>query len=295
VPRTPVIATVDQAKDVPLSLFVGRDFVADEEKAFESSTTARFAVFHGGHLEALAEPEGVMPFAHAYLGEKGGYLFVLDRNVGGVELPAREFEASLRHDGLGAVLAERVKRGESSAPGRERVTRHMKAFVEVGNHIDESFDFVAGQKLELSPGDNPVDVKPGGVLRFLLEYEGAPVDGARIEALSRVGGDVRSSVYATNAHGIVNVPIDRRGLWLVQTVHMIRCEGCADADWQTTSASYVFASTAPDGSTVAIAPSKAAHSGSGRLSAAILAGLLIGGSAIFSEWRRRRRVGSSSQ
>jgi uncharacterized GH25 family protein len=290
VPKTPVVATLEEAEDIPLSLFAGEDFVADEEKAFESARVARFTVFHGGQFTVLEGLDGAIPFAHAHLHSKGGYLFALDRNLAQIELPAEKFEEYLRTERLDGILSERARRGETASPGRERYRRCLKAFVEVGKGADESFDITVGQKLELSPGDSPVDVRPGGVLRFLVQFEGAPLDGAQVEALSRVGAEVRARWYRADEHGIVTVPIDRRALWLVRTVQMVRCRGCLDADWESTGASYVFASTALDDSTVK-APSLlvVAQPSRGRLAAAILAGFLVVASLCFRWWRHRRR------
>ena len=288
-PKTPVVATLPEAEDIPLSLFVGEGFVAEEEKAFESARVARFSVFHGGQFAALGGREGEMPFAHAHLPSKGGYLFALDRDVTKIKLQAAEFTEYLRSERLDAVISERARRGETGLPGRERCTRCLKAFVEVGKGADESFDMTVGQKLELMPGDSPVDVKPGGVLRFQVQFESAPLKGAQVEALSRVGTDVKSNWYQTDEHGIVTVAIDRRALWLVRTIQMVRCEGCADAEWESTWASYVFASTAPDDSTV-LAPSLLAdHANRGRLLAAVLGGFLVACSGCFRWWRLRSR------
>ena len=60
--------------------------------------------------------------------------------------------------------------------------------------------------------------------------------------LSRIGADVRKATYVSDAHGRINVVMDRQGVWLVRMVHMTRCEGCDDADWQSFWSSYSFAS-----------------------------------------------------
>jgi len=39
----------------------------------------------------------------------------------------------------------------------------------------------------------------------------------------------------------VEFTLGQRGAWLVRTVHMQRCIGCDDADWESFWAAYSFA------------------------------------------------------
>jgi hypothetical protein len=247
VPRTPVIGTLEEARDVPVSLFSGDGFVATEEETWSATGTTRVVLLHGG--EPVASPRGTdgpLPFARLRLPAVGGYLFVVDRTPLTREVPAKRFEDFLAREGQDAALAERAKRSESGAPGRETVTRFLKAFVEVASWGDESFDRTAGQTLELLPGNDPVHMRLGHTLQMLLQYRGKPLAGARVFALSRVQDDVASAAYTTDGHGMVFVRIDRPGLWLVRAAHVERCEGCTGADWNTTETTYVFESGGPD-------------------------------------------------
>jgi uncharacterized GH25 family protein len=284
------------AQEVTLSLFVGEDFVAQDEKRFETARASRFSHLHGSETaEVLSlSAEGGAPILRLRVEGEGGHLFVLDRNLAKIELAPAKFEDYLRHEGLTAVLAERARRGESDKPGRERYTRCLKALVQVGAARDGTFGRVAGQALEIVPESDPGLAAPGDSLAVRVLFRGTPLQGARVEAFSREGADVKGQESATDEHGIAHVAVDRRGAWLLRMVHMVRCEGCADADWESTWASYVFASRPADGGTFAappmMAPGSSTGSGGVRRWGPIAAGaLLFGLGALLSILRRRRR------
>jgi hypothetical protein len=85
-------------------------------------------------------------------------------------------------------------------------------------------------------------------------FRGAPLAGVTVEALSRVGDDVRRARAVTDARGDVRFTLDREGTWLIRATHMVRCEGCADADWESFWSSYSFGLCAPGSATCAAAP-----------------------------------------
>jgi Domain of unknown function (DUF4198) len=292
VPKTPVMASLEEAKDIPVSLFVGDRFAAEEEDAFGSAQTTRLVLLHGGESVPIdAAPEGALPFARLRLPTVGGYLFAVDRAPATTFSPAIAFEELLRAEKLDAVIADRQRRGETGLPGRERVTHYLKAFVEVASFGDESFDRTVGQELELLPGNDPVHMKVGGKLQMLAQLHGAPLTQKHVEALSRVGDDVRSTWYTTDDDGMFFIQIDRAALWLVRVVEMDLCQTCTDADWQTLRATYVFESGGPDHETMTSPPMTDAWSRGESLRRALFALLFVfAAAAAVYGWSRRTNV-----
>lgn len=289
----PAQYVVPSDAEIALSLFVGEDFVAEDEKHFERSRTTRLAFVHKSSTEDLinAGVEGALPMLRVHAAGAGGHLVAFDRNASRIELEPKKFEAYLHDEGLDAVVAERARRGETAKPGRERYTRYLKALIQVADARDDANAAVVGQTLELSPEANPVFAAQGGSITWVVRFQGAPLEGAMIEALSRVGTDVRKAKYVSDAHGRINVAIDRQGVWLVRMVHMTRCEGCDDADWQSFWSSYSFASASAR--TVVAPDMLAPHPTSGRgwvTWAALATGLGVLASVAYVIVRRRRRV-----
>jgi len=233
---------VTPAGRVGLSLWVGDGFVPEDGRPWQRERTPRFDhVSAQGVVDLLARPaEGARPLLTLSLGAAGGHLFAMDRNAARVELPADRFERYLREEGLAHVVDDRRARGESARSGRERYTRCLKAFVQAGGALDGVSTRAVGQEFELVALDDLARLRPGAALRVAVRLRGGAQAGVLVEALSRVGGDVRRAAGVSDAAGRVTFTVDREGTWLLRAVHMERCEGCADAEWRSRWASYVF-------------------------------------------------------
>ena len=74
-------------------------------------------------------------------------------------------------------------------------------------------------------------------------FAGKPLAGAKIEGFVKAAHDapVAAQAAVSDAQGRVVVKITEPGMWLVRTVHMRRCAGCVDADWESFWTSFGFA------------------------------------------------------
>lgn len=279
-------------RQLPIRLFVGEAFVAEGEKPFQRDRVLTFRHLHGTSTDDVLQQadafhDGKAPLATLWMRGAGGHLLAMDRKPTQIELEPAKFEDYLRHEGLGHLVAERARLGETGKPGRERYSRYLKTLIQIGDARDELFGQVTGALLELVPQQHPVFVEPGGRLTVQVRFRGQPLPRARLEAASRDGADVRSQYLTADEQGLVTVPIDRRGLWLLRMVHMVRCDGCADADWESFWTSYTFASWPAAGMSV-VAPSMMPPPEAPRwpmiLAAAAGAAVLLVGRAL---WSRR--------
>lgn len=234
---------VEPMSDVALTLHVGEDFVAEKEKVME---LARMVVFRrvsaAGEEDLLAgASEGQRPLARVRLAP-GGHLIVLERNASHIEMRARKFNRYLKHEGLSAAFADRKRARERLRRARERYTRHLKAFMQVGDAADGTSMKVLGQRLELVPEGDLATLRPGDRFAMTLRFEGKPLPGAMIEAFVRMpGGEARGQKMTSDADGRVEFTALATGAWVVRTVHMQRCVRCKDADWESFWAGYSFA------------------------------------------------------
>ena len=201
-------------REVSVSLYVGEAFAAEQEKAFERARFTRLAHLHAGKTEDLlgGAVEGAVPMVRLPLKGEGGHLIGGERNLARIEMQPAEFKEYVEHEGLTGVSLS----GDSGKPVRERYTRFLKTLVQVGRGRDETFKTVLGTPLELVPEVNPVFLEPGGQLLVSVLYRGRPLAGARVEALSKVGRDVRETGYTTDTAGQILVNVDRRGTWLLR-------------------------------------------------------------------------------
>ena len=112
-----------------ISARVGTGF-RGEAKPYAAPRLVRFTM-SAAHVVDLspAAQTGDDVWARVVLADGGGALIAYQSNETEIELPAAEFDAYLRLEGLDAPLAERARRGASAGPGRERYARCAKTWI----------------------------------------------------------------------------------------------------------------------------------------------------------------------
>lgn len=229
--------------EVAISLWVGEDFVAASQKPMDRARTTAFRVVHAaGQDDLLPEAvDGSMPLLRYQPAATGGHLLALERGPTRITMRARKFNHYLEHEGLLAALAARRALVEHHWSARERYTRYLKVFVQVGDGVDSVSTKVLGQRIELVPDRDLAQLRPGDRLGVVLYFEGRPLPGAQVEVFVRGTAGARGQKATSDAAGRVEFSVERAGTWLVRAVHMQRCVGCRDADWESFWAAYGFA------------------------------------------------------
>ncbi len=221
-----------------VGLFVGQGFRGDALPR-NPAIIARFVlVTDAGETpiggRAAEEPAGSVRV------DQPGLLLIGYRSLDSqVSLEAAKFETYLKEEGLEAVIAARAKGGHSQKPSRELFSRSAKSLVEAGGSATTGYDRVLGLTLELVPEKNPYAMKAGDELPVRLMFEGKPLSGALVVALSRDDPE-KKIAQRTNASGRVALRLPKEGAWLVKAVHMVPVVGNSNADWQSIWASLTF-------------------------------------------------------
>ncbi|MGF1468650.1 MAG: DUF4198 domain-containing protein [Sandaracinaceae bacterium] len=220
---------------VTLGLRVGDHLALGDERGYRADRVARFAELSAGGLRRLhpgragSEP----PFARVESLRPGGHWLVVDRVPIDIELAADRFDAYLRHERLTAVRRERSRRGEASRAGRERYSRHLKAFVQVGEAPDGVGCRAVGQAFEVVPLHDAATLRAGHALDVELRIDGSPAARHPLSALTRAGGDVHEQALTTDERGRARVRLGSPGRWVLRSVTMSRCEGCEGSEWRS--------------------------------------------------------------
>lgn len=235
-------------------MFVGEALRAEEERPFQAKKTLRCELYCGGSgIDLLPTMiEGATPFAKLQPEQWGSYTFVTDRDWSTIELAAAEFEEYLKHEGLDSIVRHRAECGETEKPARERYARCLKLLMDHdqfdGNQSEPGpldgirlnngprhwiAKAMAGQALEIVPIGSPFD-RLGETARFQVFFEGQYLKNHVVFADNRLGDEVKTVRLETDEEGLVSVPVDREGLWLIRLVHMRRCEDAdAGVDWES--------------------------------------------------------------
>ena len=191
----------------------------------------------------------------------GTQLLALVSQPAFIELPAAQFTAYLRDEGLGPALRQREEAGQTATkPGREAYRRCAKALV-LATHgpaarllppaADTVFSRVLGLPLELVPEQNPYRLRPGAALTVRVLAQGQPVPGALVQvwqagatgaAQQSAAPAVRHFATHTNAQGRVLLRLPGAGPYLLATVRMEAAPPnlANRADWLSTWASLTF-------------------------------------------------------
>jgi uncharacterized GH25 family protein len=168
----------------------------------------------------------------------GLYWIVYDSNHASVEQTAEKFDRYLGEEGL-----ERIRALGPSKTGtvKEIYSRCAKSLLSVGG-TGTGWDRALGLELELVPERNPYDLKTGETLPMRLLYRGKPLDGALVVAIPAAAPETKVSAR-TDAQGRCELRLDRPGLWLIKTVHMVPAPPAPEdtgADWESLWASVTF-------------------------------------------------------
>lgn len=230
--------------ELAVSLWLGKNFIPEAQQAMQQARTVALRhITRTGDVDLLPTTHDGAPLLRLRLAQPGGHLLSLERDPARVQLRARNFNRYLEDEGLLDSLAARKRAGERWSRGKERYTRYVKAFVQVGALADGVSTRVLGQRLELVPERDLADLKAGDKLGVRVLFEGRPLAGAKVEAFTRgpVDSHPLGDPASSDLGGRVEFTISEPGTILLRTVHMQRCVGCDDAQWESFWAAYSFA------------------------------------------------------
>ncbi len=189
----------------------------------------------------------------------GQYVIAISIHPRSVRESADGFRRYL--DAEGATAARQRVEREGLLDGKDSVTRryakYAKALVQVGAGGARAFDRPAGHVIEFVPLRDPTSLRMGDTLELRLLFRGAPLAGIPVHAdvvdlgadrdatssnaHADHGGATAPSTYTPDARGIVRVPLVRRGMWSIRTIHVTQAVAGSGADWDTHWGTLVFA------------------------------------------------------
>lgn len=239
----PDLLVMPAPQPVQIRLLLGDELSVEEELALSPERITRFLLAQPSgdrDLRPDARPD-LRPILRLDALTAGTHLLALDRSAARMELPAQKFEDYLREEGLASIIDERARRGEAQKDGRERYQRSLKAFVTVGHPTPAVFTREIGSDLELIPAASP---SHGGRVAWQARFHQEPLPGLRLTLLTHAAGHVSAAHATTDAAGRADLLVPPLGVHLLRALHMVRCEGCADAEWHSFWTAVTFASFA---------------------------------------------------
>lgn len=184
---------------------------------------------------------------------------------------ADSFRRYLELEGVPELAARYAREGRLPTDSTtRRYTKYAKTLVEVGRGGGRAFDRLAGHPVEFVPLTDPAALRAGETLALRLLYRGRPLAGIQVhgggvpmepgmsdEAAAAAGSEWHA---ATDAQGVVRVPVSQAGLWNVRTLHIVPADQGPGADWDAHWASLVF-HVGPASASHAAGPVSTGHGG----------------------------------
>jgi uncharacterized GH25 family protein len=192
------------------------------------------AIGRSGNLPLLGI-DGADPAGVTRLPAPGGYIVAFESKYALANMPADQFSAYLKEEGLEPILTLREQRGDSERGARDAYTRHAKALIRAGEPQEEVVDREVGLRLELIAGHE----RASGERSFQLLHEGKPLANALVTA-TRLGAAANDLHARTDNDGRVTFGLQAAGVWRIDSVHMVHARKALPADWESLWASLTF-------------------------------------------------------
>lgn len=178
--------------------------------------------------------------------QPGVHLLALRTNDAYLTLPAAEFEAYLKGEGLTDISWQRQKHKQQDKPGREAYRRCAKTLLLAGSAAtlgaDSTYRRRVGHPLEILPEQNPYTLAPGASLTVVVLAEGRPVAAQAVQVWQQPldGQPIKHFTLHTNQNGRALFQVQRPATVLLAAVRMVPLVRHPQADWQSTWASLTF-------------------------------------------------------
>lgn len=173
-------------------------------------------------------------------GDPGTYVVGTSTKARDLGLAAADFNEYLEHDGIPDVLEARRRDGELDKDVWERYAKHVKAVLQVGDVIDDSYSARLGYPAEIVPLVNPYRLTAGDEYSFVCLVNGKPVANQLVILGGDRGGSLVEEVRGrTDANGEITFIIASAGKWYTEFINMVP-SAAADIDYESQWATLAF-------------------------------------------------------
>ena len=220
---------------VMMTLRVG-EFFTGELVGITAAHALSLRALSGGkddNLFAKVPTDTAQPTLRLSFAQPGSHVLAYESRPSQVVLPADKFHAYLHDEGLDWVIRQREAAGTAANPGRERFRRSATALVKVGGQSDGAATRRTGQRVEITPLEDPLALSAGATLRFELRFDGQPRPGVLVKAWHKQSGQVTTIRTITNAQGGFEMTLPFAGHWMLNAVHMVAATDSNDVDWDS--------------------------------------------------------------
>lgn len=174
-------------------------------------------------------------------GDAGTYVLGVSTRPSMIEMSSDTFDLYLAEDGIPDELAARRK-APSTQRVRERYSKHVKAFVQVGDARTDGYATPLGYPAELIPLSNPYALKAGDTLRVRTLVDGQPAAKQYVLYGGRTpsGRRLAQKSARSDADGVASIPVTSRGTWYVKFINLAKRPADPAVDYESKWATITF-------------------------------------------------------
>lgn len=218
----PLDYTLEPGQKMQVEIRIGQDFKGNEF-SFNPNQFFDYSLTDFTGKTAIDGRLGDMPSVEMVPPNEG--LIVLNHFSTAMLLNYKDdgkFEGFLDSAGLDWVLEKHIERGLPLFGFGEAYTRFAKSLVAVGTGVGS--DVATGMPLELVALANPYTDEIANGLPVRLLWHGVGLPNIKIKVFHRLpdGETVEQSYVTTNRSGLVSIPNNGPGDYLISGVHMIQ-------------------------------------------------------------------------
>jgi uncharacterized GH25 family protein len=228
----------EPGKIVALRLLVGQDLLGDPVPR-DPALIDQFIVADANGRAPVVGRDGGDPAGLLRVPSPGLLVVGYRSRPSPVALPAAKFNQYLEEEGLDAIARLRAERKQTGADARETFVRCAKSLMLSGAATETQRDRALGFTLELVAERNPYTLTGTRELPLRLTYEGQPLAGALVVAVSRKNPSAKLSARS-DKDGRVRFRLADKGFWLIKSVHMVPAPAGSGADYASYWASTTF-------------------------------------------------------
>ncbi|ULQ50835.1 DUF4198 domain-containing protein [Flavihumibacter fluvii] len=166
------------------------------------------------------------------LHDEGTAMITMQTNNKLISLDAFKFREYLVEEGLQNAIEYRENNHENDSSGHELYQRSVKTIIQVGDELSSCCLKETGLPLDIIPLKNPYDPALRDSLKLLVKFKREAIKGQLMKVWHRVGNQTRKFEIRTSDKGIISIPLEKSGKWMISTVNMIRIED-SSAQWQS--------------------------------------------------------------
>lgn len=235
---------VRPGQEIQLKLFLGQDFQAEKEQVLQADRIPSMDLYASPLRRTdlfRAECLDKSPVAIFSVKKPGTWLVALERNLAVISFGRKGFFEYLQHEGIN-LSPETESFPSDRKSVRERYQRSLKTLLQCGDKTSRIATSPIHQPLQIVAMQNPYRLPLPGKLGFKVLYQGKPLAATQVTIAHRLHGKISVVRKITNGKGMVSLPVQPEGRWLVRCVHLERApvDNPQKADWESWWTSLTF-------------------------------------------------------